>query len=459
MRTGSGQADDPPAVGQRAEPAIGSLFATTRLVAWHSDLVAWLDRLGWLRSLSDRLTAVLGPAHERHQDNLVLELLHGGRWVGHPLHPALSDLPIGLWTGVMVLDTVDRTPAPRRGIDAAGMLSAAGIVAAGATALTGLSDWSVSNDQERRIGLFHGLLNTVALGLQGASLGTRMAGHRGTACALGAASLTVTAAAGYLGGHLVFTKGAMVSRVAWTIGPRRWTRTLQEADLPDDSPAAVEAEGLADHALPPPRPPLRHRQHLQPRRWAAQPWPNRRPDRDMPAARVPLRAHRRLRQPRPGEPAATRATYPDPEWLDRGARQPAGIPAARKRKDSAMTFVIVANLDDLEVGDTMLVDELREPVCLIRLDDDDVRAIHNTCTHQQQPLHEGTLQEDDTLVCGAHASRYDLTTGEAVGVFACGPIPVYACKVEDDAILVDIDQQLNDAPIPPPPAPGSLGAR
>ena len=124
-----------------------------------------------------------------------------------------------------------------------------------------------------------------------------------------------------------------------------------------------------------------------------------------------------------------------------------------------MAFVIVANLDDLDVGDTMLVDELREPVCLIRLDDDDVRAIHNTCTHQQQPLHEGTLQDDDTLVCAAHASRYDLTTGEAVGVFACGPIPVYACKIEDDAILVDIDQQLNDAPIPGPPAPGSLGAR
>ena len=88
-----------------------------------------------------------------------------------------------------------------------------------------------------------------------------------------------------------------------------------------------------------------------------------------------------------------------------------------------MTFVVVANLDDLEVGDTMLVDELREPICLIRLDDDDVRAIHNTCTHQQQPLHEGTLQDDDTLVCAAHASRYDLTTGEAVGVFACGPDP------------------------------------
>jgi len=31
--------------------------------------------------------------------------------------------------------------------------------------------------------------------------------------------------------------------VAWATGPRRWTRALQEADLPDDSPIAVEAEG------------------------------------------------------------------------------------------------------------------------------------------------------------------------------------------------------------------------
>jgi nitrite reductase/ring-hydroxylating ferredoxin subunit len=243
MRTGSGQAGDPPAVGQQAEPAVSSPFAATRLTGWHSDLAAWLDRLGWLRTLSDRLTAVLAPVRERHQDNLAVELLHGGRWVGHPLHPALSDLPVGLWAGVVVLDAMDRDPAPRRGIDAAGKLSAAGILAAGATVLTGLNDWTVSNDQDRRVGLFHGLLNTAALGLQGVSLGARMAGHRDTARVLAAASLTVTAAAGYLGGHLVFTKGVMVSRVAWAAGPRRWTRALPEADLPDDSPTAVEAEG------------------------------------------------------------------------------------------------------------------------------------------------------------------------------------------------------------------------
>ena len=196
MRTGSGEAADPPAAGQQAGPAVSSAFAATRLATWHAGLAERLDQLGWLRDLSDRLTAVLGPVRERHQDNLAVELLHGGRWAGHPLHPALSDLPIGLWAGVIVLDAMDRDPAPRRGIDAAGKLSAAGILAAGATALTGITDWTVSDDQDRRIGLFHGLLNTVALGLQGASLGTRVAGHRGTARALGAAGFTVTAEIG-----------------------------------------------------------------------------------------------------------------------------------------------------------------------------------------------------------------------------------------------------------------------
>ena len=142
-----------------------------------------------------------------------------------------------------LLDVTGRDPAPGPGLDAAGLLSAAGTLAAGATVLTGLSDWTVSNDQDRRVGLFHGLLNTAALGLQSASLAARVTGHRGSARTLGAAGLAVTAGAAYLGGHLVFTKGVMVNRVGWATGPRRWVRAIEEADLPDDSPVAVEAEG------------------------------------------------------------------------------------------------------------------------------------------------------------------------------------------------------------------------
>jgi nitrite reductase/ring-hydroxylating ferredoxin subunit/uncharacterized membrane protein len=243
MRAGSDHDDNPQAATEKTEPTTGFPFATTRLATWHNDLGGWIDRLGWLRTLNDQLTALLAPVRERNQDNLALGLLHGGRWAGHPLHPALSDLPIGLWTGAMVLDATDRGEPARRKFDAAGTLSAAGLIAAVPTALTGLTDWTVSNDQDRRVGLFHGLVNMVALGLQGASLATRVAGHRGTARALGAASLAVTASAAYLGGHLVFTKGVMVSRVAWAAGPRRWTRAFPESDVPEDTPTAVVAEG------------------------------------------------------------------------------------------------------------------------------------------------------------------------------------------------------------------------
>ena len=47
-------------------------------------------------------------------------------------------------------------------------------------------------------------------------------------------------------------------------------------------------------------------------------------------------------------------------------------------------------------------------------------------------------------MCAAHAARFDLHTGESIGVPEVASIPVYACKIEDGAILVDVDQQLND---------------
>ena len=113
MSAGTGQADGSASAPKHAGPAVW----VARMENWNHDVVALIDRLGWIRTLNDQLTAVLGPWRERHQDNPVLELMHGGRWLGHPLHPALSDLPIGLWSGALILDVTDRDPAPGRGLD------------------------------------------------------------------------------------------------------------------------------------------------------------------------------------------------------------------------------------------------------------------------------------------------------------------------------------------------------
>jgi 3-phenylpropionate/trans-cinnamate dioxygenase ferredoxin subunit len=108
-----------------------------------------------------------------------------------------------------------------------------------------------------------------------------------------------------------------------------------------------------------------------------------------------------------------------------------------------MAFEEAANLDEIEIGGTLLV-ELAEPVCLVRLGERDVRAVHDTCTHQQQPLHEGTV-DGDTLICAAHAATFDLATGESIGVPEVAAVPLYACRIEDDAVLVDLDAPRGEA--------------
>ena len=81
-------ADEAPAADPKADPkaetAAGSSAGPSFLVSWHGDAIAQVDQLGWLRKLSDQLAAALVPLRERHQDKLLVELMHGGRWAAGP---------------------------------------------------------------------------------------------------------------------------------------------------------------------------------------------------------------------------------------------------------------------------------------------------------------------------------------------------------------------------------------
>jgi nitrite reductase/ring-hydroxylating ferredoxin subunit len=229
---------DPPALDP---PAPGP---ASRLATWHGELFTAVERWGWLHAVNDRVSAVAQPLYDRYRGALAVELMHGGRWAGHSVHAALSDLPIGLWSGTVVLDALGKDAAgggARMG--PASTLSAAGLVAAAATAATGITDWTVSDGGDRRVGLFHGMLNLAGTALQAASLAARLAGHRRPAQVLGLTSMTVTAAAGYVGGHLVQGRAVMVNRVATTTGPTRWVRTVEESELPDGAATGVVVEG------------------------------------------------------------------------------------------------------------------------------------------------------------------------------------------------------------------------
>ncbi|WP_433475746.1 Rieske 2Fe-2S domain-containing protein [Spirillospora sp. CA-142024] len=170
---------------------------------------------------------------------LVRNLL-SGTFQGHPLHPALTDVPIGAWTMAALLDSVGGSESEQ----AADLLVTAGVAAAVPTAVTGLNDWSDTMGAESRVGLVHAAGNVTALGLYTASLVERIRGNRRRGKVLGFVGFGVLSLSAYLGGHLSFARGVNVNRTAWEHGPEEWTPTLAEGDLADGDHRTVEAGGV-----------------------------------------------------------------------------------------------------------------------------------------------------------------------------------------------------------------------
>lgn len=146
-----------------------------------------------LASVYDRLSGAVAA----HPD---LESTLQGKSLGHPLHPALSDLPLGLWTSTTVLDLF----GGRRSREAATLLCASGVAAAVPTALAGLADYRFLAGSQRRIGIVHATGNSAGLLLYAASTWSRVHGHHTRGVLQGLAGAVCATAAAYLGGHLVF---------------------------------------------------------------------------------------------------------------------------------------------------------------------------------------------------------------------------------------------------------------
>lgn len=167
-----------------------------------------------------------GPAGQRAKN-----LVHGV-WLGHPLHPVVTDIPIGAWTTAMALDMASSgDPGMRR---AARLAIGVGLLGAGASAVTGLTDWSETSGRARRTGLVHGLLNVAATALFAASY----VGRRGDSASSGRvaawAGYAIALGSAYLGGELVFGQRIGVTHAAID-EPEAFTPVAQGTEVPDGS--------------------------------------------------------------------------------------------------------------------------------------------------------------------------------------------------------------------------------
>jgi nitrite reductase/ring-hydroxylating ferredoxin subunit/uncharacterized membrane protein len=212
-------------------------------------VVSAIGRQEWLDRPSYRLEHVLSFAYNAlggARDSVTNAL--NGVWLGHPTHPPLASLTSGALGTTVALDALSVLP----GRPATEVLNASrfasrslglGILASVGSAVTGVTDWQHTHEEDRRVGLVHGVVNLVATGLYAASWWDRRQGRHRRGIALTALGYGITLAGSYLGGALVFESGVGIDQSGARLRTKEWTPVLPASSL-NGKPVRVEVDGV-----------------------------------------------------------------------------------------------------------------------------------------------------------------------------------------------------------------------
>ncbi|MEJ7839701.1 MAG: Rieske 2Fe-2S domain-containing protein [Thermomicrobiales bacterium] len=193
----------------------------------------------WLDKAAASLKLVSEPIFGPKGPRAVKDALYG-TWLGHPLHPLVTDLPIGFWTSSLALDLVGN----HQGADLA--LKAGTISALGAAA-TGVAQWQDLQelDQPRRLGALHATMNAAATGLYGVSWYLRSHDLRNAGIACSTISYGIVMASSWIGGDLIYRLGIGVSRIAFEETDPEWINVLAESDLMEGELTKADARDVS----------------------------------------------------------------------------------------------------------------------------------------------------------------------------------------------------------------------
>jgi 3-phenylpropionate/trans-cinnamate dioxygenase ferredoxin subunit len=101
----------------------------------------------------------------------------------------------------------------------------------------------------------------------------------------------------------------------------------------------------------------------------------------------------------------------------------------------------VCALSDLDDGKPFAVDVAGEPVVLVR-QGDEVHALRDECTHAELALSDGEVTGKG-IECFLHGSCFDLRTGAPSSPPATEAVDVFAVRVADGDVHVDVDHPIN----------------
>ena len=168
-----------------------------------------------------------------------------GVWLEAPLHPALTDVPVGAWTAALVFDGLDVATGKEPIRHAADASLVLGTLGAFGASVTGLSDWRYLSGGSRRMGVAHALLNTIGLVFSIVSLILRASGRRNAGRLTFITGYSISGMAAHLGGELSYHYGLRVDRnVFEEAGPDEFVPVLDESELAQNDLRRVEVEGV-----------------------------------------------------------------------------------------------------------------------------------------------------------------------------------------------------------------------
>lgn len=179
---------------------------------------------GWARPFGEFnhrwLSALFGPIRP------IKDLLNG-TWLGHPVHSAATDLPIGALTVAIVLELVGQHTA-------ADIALVVAVVSILGSVVTGLADYTDVDGTARMRATVHATVMLISLVLFVVSLLMRGGNSADRSLPtilvlLGFATISLGAA---IGGDLVYLIGTNVNRHAWRGAGAKWL-ALDLGDLPD----------------------------------------------------------------------------------------------------------------------------------------------------------------------------------------------------------------------------------
>lgn len=217
----------------------------------HREISRLIDeQAGWAKPAGELVQGWLGRLFGRYRRE---KNLLNGTWLGHPVHPAITDVPVGAMTIAAMLDVTGQERA-------ADLAIATGLAAMTASAATGAADAVDAHGRPQVQATVHATLMIGSFGAYLVSFALRVLGPhalRPLAVLLSWLGYGALSAGAYVGGDLTYRSGNQVDRHAWRAPGKAW-KALDATEVPEGrlvramlgtEPLVLYREGDATHAI------------------------------------------------------------------------------------------------------------------------------------------------------------------------------------------------------------------